>query len=189
MDFNTNDATAGSTSIADCDVTVTEDIETCLTMEDDESIDPNETLTNARLNALSNIFNAGSTHTDNNLFQVSVTPKIISPLNPNVNICTNVLHSPISSGYNLKHVENTEWIQPSTSRVVNEFDRKDLKNIIRKSNQSFEKDIPSLSVNISTPGSDKWSTTKEKFLDNKNYNKTDNIDFGKNLNLNTEKKS
>ncbi|KAJ8951231.1 hypothetical protein NQ318_010259 [Aromia moschata] len=185
LEFNTDNATAGSSSTADLDLTVIEDIETA---EDPMLMDPNETITNARLNALSNIFNPSTALTDNNLFQTSISPKVISPLNPNVNICTNVLHSPTTDGYILKHVENVERVQPSTSRIINEFDRKDLKNIIRKSSQSFEKDIPSLNVNISGLGSDKWSTTKEKFLESKNYGKTDNIDFGKNLNLNVEKK-
>lgn len=185
MDFNTNDATAGSSSTVDYDVTVTEDIETNTTLEDDEAVDPNETLTGSRLSALSSIFSSTVNVADNNQQQASVTPKVISPMNPNVNICTNILRSPSSSSYNLKHIENTDRNQAGTS---DEFDRRDLKNIIRKSNRSFEKDIPNSNVNISSPGSDKWSTDKEKFLEMKTYKKTDNIDFGKNLNLGPEKK-
>lgn len=188
LEFNTNDATAGSSSAVDYDITVTEDMETIVNLDDDESIDPNETLTASRLNALSSIFSSNATLTDNNQQQACVTPKIISPMNPNVNICTNVLHSPSSSSYNLKHVENTDRIQPCSSGIGGEFDRRDLKNIIRKSNRSFEKDVPNVNINLSTPGSDKWSTNKEKFLEIKSYNKTDNIDFGKNLNINTDKK-
>lgn len=188
LEFNTNDATAGSSSTVDYDVTVTEDMEMIVTLDDEENIDPNETLTASRLSALSSIFSSNTTLTDNNQHQVCVTPKIISPMNPNVNICTNVLHSPSSSSYNLKHIENTDRIQPWSSGIGSEIGRRDLKNIIRKSNRSYEKDIPNLNINISTTGSDKWSTNKEKFLEIKNYNKTDNIDFGKNLNINIDKK-
>ncbi|XP_018562040.1 inositol hexakisphosphate and diphosphoinositol-pentakisphosphate kinase isoform X2 [Anoplophora glabripennis] len=188
LEFNTNDATAGSSSAVDYDVTVTEDMETIVTLEDDETIDPNETLTGSRLNALSSIFSSSASLTDNNQQLVGISPKLISPMNPNVNICTNVLHSPSSSSYNLKHIENTDRIQPCSSGISADFDRRDLKDIIRKSNRSFEKDIPNLNINISSPGSDKWSTNKEKFLEIKSYNKTDNIDFGKNLNISTDKK-
>ncbi|KAJ8980192.1 hypothetical protein NQ317_005106 [Molorchus minor] len=91
LDFNTDNATAGSSSTADLDLTVIEDIDTA---EYNEEIDPNETLTTARVNAMSNIFHSNITLSDNNLFQADVIPKLISPLNTNINICTNLLHSP-----------------------------------------------------------------------------------------------
>ncbi|KAG5890699.1 hypothetical protein JTB14_016529 [Gonioctena quinquepunctata] len=185
VDFNTNDATAGSS--AECDVTVTEDIEMSLSMG--EEIDPDETVTSARLGAYSSIFNypSCSNTVDNNLFQPPSTPKLISPINANINVCTNVLFSPTSESYNMKHMENSERLQSSRNIIINEFGKSDLKNIIKKSN-IFEKDIPSSNLNLACPSSDKWSTTKEKFLENKTFDKTDNIDFGKNLNTNTEKK-
>lgn len=160
--------------------------------QDDDSIDPNETLTSQRLNALANILNTSTTVNiiENNLFQPVSTPKLISPTTTNVNICTNQLNTLTSDNftYNLKHVENTDRVQPSTSKAATDFDRKDLKNIMKQSN-IFEKDIPNpSSVNIACLGNDKWSTSKEKFLENKNYEKVDNIVFGKNLNTNTEKK-
>lgn len=160
--------------------------------QDDDSIDPNETLTSQRLNALANILNTSTTVNiiENNLFQPISTPKLINPTTTNVNICTNQFNTLTSDNftYNLKHVENTDRVQPSTSQSETDFDRKDLKNIMKQSN-IFEKDIPNpSSVNIASLGSDKWSTSKEKFLENKTYDKVDNIVFGKNLNTNAEKK-
>lgn len=104
--------------------------------------------------------------TENNLLcHGNVTPKIISPLNTNVNICTNVLHPSNSDNFGLKHIENSDRVQTTSSRIYNDFDRgKDLKNLTKKSN-IYDKDIPSSSKNISSPGSDKWCTSKEKFLD------------------------
>ncbi|XP_074035912.1 inositol hexakisphosphate and diphosphoinositol-pentakisphosphate kinase isoform X13 [Leptinotarsa decemlineata] len=183
VEFNTNDATAGSS--AECDVTVTEDIETSFAMGENKELDPEDTVTNTRL-AVFNYPSCSNTM-DNNLFQPPSTPKLKSPMAANINVCSNVLFSPTSDNYNLKHVENTDRTQAQSSRIVNEFDKNDLKNIIKKSN-IFEKAIPNSNVNLASPSSDKWSTTKEKFLDNKNFEKTDNIDFGKNLNTNIEKK-
>lgn len=187
VECDNNEVTAGSIS-TEFDVTVTEDID----MEHsqvEESIDPNETLTSDRLNALANIINASTNVNiiENNLFQPVAMPKLISPMAANVNICTNQLTDDFN--FNLRHVENIERLQPSTSRAQTDFDRKDLKNIMKQSN-IFEKDIPNPnSVNITSLGSDKWSTSKEKFLENKNYGKVDNIMFGKNLNTSsTEKK-
>nr|XP_023012227.1 inositol hexakisphosphate and diphosphoinositol-pentakisphosphate kinase isoform X4 [Leptinotarsa decemlineata] len=183
VEFNTNDATAGSS--AECDVTVTEDIETSFAMGENKELDPEDTVTNTRL-AVFNYPSCSNTM-DNNLFQPPSTPKLKSPMAANINVCSNVLFSPTSDNYNLKHVENTDRTQAQSSRIVNEFDKNDLKSIIKKSN-IFEKAIPNSNVNLASPSSDKWSTTKEKFLDNKNFEKTDNIDFGKNLNTNIEKK-
>lgn len=191
VEFDTNEATAVSTS-TDVDVTVTEDMDSAHPQQDEESLDSSETLTRDRLNALANILNTNTSVNiiENNLFQPISTPKLISPMSTNVNICTNELNNPSSDNlnYTLKHVENTDRIQPSTSNSTTDFDRKDLKNIMKQSN-IFEKDIPNPSiVNIASLGSDKWSTSKEKFLESKNYEKVDNIVFGKNLNTNAEKK-
>lgn len=184
MDFNTNDATAGSTS-ADMDVTVTEDMEVLSAMGE-ETIDNNDTLTSERLNALFN--NSAPNSIENNLSQPSagITPKIISPLDSNISIFTNVLNSPPEAS-NVKHMENEERVQPSTSRAVNEFNKNEFKNILKQS-LVYEKNVPNFNVNLSNFGSDKWSTSKEKFLEGKGQNKTDNIDFGKNLFTNVEKK-
>ncbi|CAG9813472.1 unnamed protein product [Phaedon cochleariae] len=184
VDFNTNDATAGSS--ADCDVTMTEDMDTSYVAPEDDSVDPDETVTNAKLSAFSSIFGTqrSAVTLDNNLFQPLPVQRIISPTSTNVNLCTNVLSSNSDS---LRHVENTERTQPAVNMTVNEFNEKDLKNIIKKAN-IFEKEIASSSVNLSNPSMDKWSTNKEKFLENKTFTKTDNIDFGKNLNTNFEKK-
>ncbi|CAH1111385.1 unnamed protein product [Psylliodes chrysocephalus] len=184
VDFNTNDATMGSS--ADCDITVTEDIDG---NPIDDNLDPNnETITSARVNSFTNIYNApGNSRSidTNNLFQSAIgSPKLISPLSSNINLCTNVLNA---DPFQLKHVENAERLQPSTSRIVNEFDKNDLKTIIKKSN-IFDKEVPNVAKNLSIASSDKWSTSKEKFLENKNFIKTDNIDFGKNLNFSVEKK-
>lgn len=158
--------------------------------QEEESIDPNETLTSERLNALATILNTSTNVNviENNLFHT--TPKLNSPLGTNINICTNNLNVTNESlnNYNLTPIVNTNRIQPSTSKSVIEFDRKDLKNIIQQTN-IYEKDIPNpASVNIASSGIGKWSTNKEKFLENKHYEKVDNIVFGKNLNTNSEKK-
>ncbi|XP_044265297.1 inositol hexakisphosphate and diphosphoinositol-pentakisphosphate kinase 2 isoform X14 [Tribolium madens] len=151
VEFNTNDATAGST--ADCDVTVTEDIDSCF-LGDDDVIDKNP------------LPGMITSLTENNLVcQGITTPKVISPLNTNVSIYTNVLHPSNSDSFTLKHIENSERLQTSTNRIFNDFDKgKDLKNLTKKSN-IYDKDIPSSSKNISGLGSDKWCTSKEKFLD------------------------
>ncbi|XP_064211959.1 inositol hexakisphosphate and diphosphoinositol-pentakisphosphate kinase 2 isoform X16 [Tribolium castaneum] len=153
VEFNTNDATAGST--ADCDVTVTEDIDSCF-LGDDDVIDNKNPVPSGMITSM----------TENNLLcQGITTPKVISPLNANVSIYTNVLHPSNSDSFTLKHIENSERIQTSTNRIFNDFDRgKDLKNLTKKSN-IYDKDIPSSSKNISALGSDKWCTSKEKFLD------------------------
>nr|XP_015837410.1 PREDICTED: inositol hexakisphosphate and diphosphoinositol-pentakisphosphate kinase 2 isoform X17 [Tribolium castaneum] len=153
VEFNTNDATAGST--ADCDVTVTEDIDSCF-LGDDDVIDNKNPVSSGMITSM----------TENNLLcQGITTPKVISPLNANVSIYTNVLHPSNSDSFTLKHIENSERIQTSTNRIFNDFDRgKDLKNLTKKSN-IYDKDIPSSSKNISALGSDKWCTSKEKFLD------------------------
>ncbi|KAJ8925606.1 hypothetical protein NQ315_009446 [Exocentrus adspersus] len=169
LEYNTNDATPGSSTV-ECDVTVIEDIDAATTFEDDDSVDPTKTLTGPSLAALSSMFSSNSTSVDNNQHQYSgVQPTPLT--SQNVNICTNVLSSTL---------ENAAY--------SNEFDRKDFKNIIRSTNRSFEKDIQSSNLNISAPSYDKWSTSKEKFLEIKNLNKTENIDFGKNLNMNIDKK-
>lgn len=160
--------------------------------ETDESIDPNETLTSKSFSALVNILNTSSTVNiiENNLYEPISVPKLLSPIGASHNICTNQLDTDDSDNisYCLRHAENTDRVQASTSKAVNDFDRKDLKNILKQSN-IYEKDIPNpSSVNITSSGKDKWSTSKEKFLENKSYEKVDNIVFGKNLNTNTEKK-
>nr|CAI5830249.1 unnamed protein product [Callosobruchus analis] len=172
-EFNTIDATAESASTTD--VTVTEDIITTITAD---NMDPDETITTARLNAVF-ISKDNLPALENNLFQPLSTPKSLSPLNTSINVYTNILHSPSSE---FVHVENEERSQPSSSRAY-EFD---LKNFIKKSN--YDKDIANRSVNINTTSGDKWCTNKERFLENKNFSKTDNIDFGKNLNTHKEKK-
>ncbi|CAH1993422.1 unnamed protein product [Acanthoscelides obtectus] len=173
-EFNTIDATAESGSTT-TDVTVTEEIITTITRD---SIDPEETITTARLNAIF-ISKENVTVLENNLFEPPSTATSLSPINSNVNVYTNVLYSPTAE---CKHVENTERSQPSSSRSY-DFD---LKSFIKKSN--YDKDFSNPIININNAIGDKWCTNKEKFLENKNFSKTDNIDFGKNLNIHKEKK-
>nr|CAH7742232.1 unnamed protein product [Callosobruchus chinensis] len=172
-EFNTIDATAESASTTD--VTVTEEIITTITAD---NMDPDETITTARLNAVF-ISKDNVPVLENNLFQSLSAPKSLSPLNSNINVYTNVLHSPTSE---FVHLENEERSQPSSSRAY-DFD---LKNFIKKSN--YDKDISNRSININSTCGDKWCTNKEKFLENKHFSKTDNIDFGKNLNIHKDKK-
>ncbi|XP_057654646.1 inositol hexakisphosphate and diphosphoinositol-pentakisphosphate kinase 2 isoform X19 [Diorhabda carinulata] len=186
VDFNVNDITMGSN--ADCDITVTEDIEGISIAGDENQIDPNETLTSARIHSLTNIFNASVNSSRaidiNNICQSNIeSPKLVSPPATNLNIYTNVLNAEL---FGLRHVENSDRLQPSTSRIINEFNKDDLKTVLKTSNV-FDKDIPSVSKNLSNSVSHKWSTSKEKFLEN-NFTKTDNIDFGKNLNVSADKK-
>ncbi|XP_056638075.1 inositol hexakisphosphate and diphosphoinositol-pentakisphosphate kinase isoform X9 [Diorhabda sublineata] len=186
VDFNVNDITMGSN--ADCDITVTEDIEGISITGDENQIDPNETLTSARIHSLTNIFNASVNSSRaidiNNICQSNIeSPKLVSPPATNLNIYTNVLNAEL---FGLRHVENSDRLQPSTSRIINELNKDDLKTVLKTSNV-FDKDIPSVSKNLSNSVSHKWSTSKEKFLEN-NFTKTDNIDFGKNLNVSADKK-
>ncbi|XP_068895577.1 inositol hexakisphosphate and diphosphoinositol-pentakisphosphate kinase 2 isoform X12 [Tenebrio molitor] len=167
VEFNTNDATAGST--AECDVTVTEDIDSCF-IGDEELMDTKS------LSSISLPCNLITSLTENNLLcQGNITPKVISPLSANINIYTNVLHPSNSDSFGLKHIENTDRLQPSTSRIYNEFDRsKDFKNLLKKSN-IYDKEMPSSSKNIANLGSDKWCTSKEKFLDNTVFAKIESV--------------
>ncbi|XP_063908206.1 inositol hexakisphosphate and diphosphoinositol-pentakisphosphate kinase-like isoform X5 [Zophobas morio] len=153
VEFNTNDATAGST--AECDVTVTEDIDSCF-LGDEHGIE----------SPMSLPCNMITSMTENNLLcQGSITPKVISPMSTNINICTNILHPSNSDNISLKHIENIDRMQPSSSRIYNEFDRtRDFKNFTKKSN-IYDKDLPCTSKNLVALGSDKWCTTKEKFLE------------------------
>lgn len=156
VEFNTNDATAGS--IAECDVTVTEDIDSCF-------IDEFPEITSSSAVTHLPPFITTSVTENNLLWQGNITPKAISPMTSNINVYTNVLHS--STSDNLKHLENFDRTQPSSPRIYNDFDRdrKEFKNFTKKSN-IYDKDISSSSKNISAMGADKWCTSKEKFLDN-----------------------
>lgn len=156
VEFNTNDATAGST--AEYDVTVTEDIDSCFIEEYPENT------TSGVLHLSSPCITTSATE-NNLLCQGSITPKIISPMTSNINVYTNILHS--STSDNLKHIENFDRSPSSSSRIYNDFERerKDFKNFTKKSN-IYDKEISSSSKNISALGSDKWCTSKEKFLDN-----------------------
>lgn len=180
IEFNTNDATAGST--ADYDVTVTEDIESSFTLGDEDFVD----------GCVDTGGGAPPTTTDNNLLILSnnstITPKIISPSHSSshVNILNvnNTLHTSSSDTCcnmltTKKHVENFERLQPaSSSRIYNDFDlsnsQKDFKNISKQLN-AYDKELTGSNKNISILGSDKWCTSKEKFLENntKSFRKTD----------------
>lgn len=154
VEFNTNDATAGST--ADCDVTVTEDIDSCFLGDEDF---PDSKLTSPVIT---------NSATENNLIcQGATVPRVISPFN----VGSNILHPSTSDSCNLKHLEN---LDTTTPRIYNELG-KEAKNWTKKSN-IYDKDIPQSSKNISALGSDKWSTSKEKFLDVFRHEIDQNID-------------
>ncbi|XP_017770136.1 PREDICTED: inositol hexakisphosphate and diphosphoinositol-pentakisphosphate kinase 2 isoform X14 [Nicrophorus vespilloides] len=117
VEFNTNDATAGST--ADCDVTVTEDIESSLIMGEDEDFDgiPKE----------------------NNYICKQQNPTKLALTN-NANFFSNILTSPTSE--KLEHIENSDRMQqsPSTSKLCNNNVSKYLdKDLKPKKNNVYDK--------------------------------------------------
>lgn len=126
---------------------------------------------------------------ENNLFyQNPLTPKTATPSKENVNICSNILQPNATT----RHVENVEK-KVFINRIYNEFDDKQKLNKDKnepKKPSIYDKDIPSCSKNISSLGSDKWCTDKEKFLDftkNIDFTKSQcsekNLDVLKNLNI------
>lgn len=183
VEFNTNDATAGST--ADYDETVTEEIDNYITMTYDEIFDNKEQgLAQGPSRSTSDI----GICSENNLFyQTPLTPKTVTPSKENVNICSNILPNTAT-----RHVENIEK-KVFINRIYNEFDDKVKMNKDKNEQRKpsiYDKDMPSCSKNISGLGSDKWSTDKEKFLDfakNIDFSKSQysekNLDVLKNLNI------
>lgn len=173
-EFNTNDATAGSSSAPEFDFTITEDI-------DKDAIDEtgnNETLTSAASRTFIN--NAlRSSMVENNSASGTSTRKVISPLTANINVCSNDLKSAECS---IKSISNIKRAQSLYSRK-SEVDTIDIRNLV-KDISKFEKDVSSSNPNVNFANSSylKWSTSKEKFFDINKDSKTDNIDFGKNLN-------
>ncbi|XP_019865972.2 inositol hexakisphosphate and diphosphoinositol-pentakisphosphate kinase isoform X2 [Aethina tumida] len=152
VEFNTNDATAGST--ADYDVTVTEEMEQSFAMGDDETFDIPDS-------------QECSGYPENNQVVMTNCPKAI------MNICVNALQNDKLS----KNAEQSDKLLASN----NLLGQLDLKKCA-----IYDKDVK----NLASLGSDKWSTSKERFLEGKkiNYVKADNVDYGKNLNIGAEKK-
>ncbi|XP_060536296.1 inositol hexakisphosphate and diphosphoinositol-pentakisphosphate kinase isoform X3 [Cylas formicarius] len=173
FDFNTNDATAGSSSSApEYDLTVTEDI------EKDDFVDNNETITCESFKPLQKVLKCAFLENNLGLYRNSVCPKIMSSLSSNVNVCTNDLTK--MDLYNLKPVDNSVRAQCSSSSGT-DGNKIDIGDLI-KDFGIFEKDQSSANVNVSNATYLKWKTNKEKFMDKSLESKTDNIDFGKNLN-------
>lgn len=137
LDFNTNDATAGST--ADCDVTVMEDIESSLTMSYEEDLGKNQS---TQLPTI-----------DSNNRKEILTPKVLSPLH----LCSNKLQL-ANDNYHLKHIDNSDRIQAGCSRIFNDLEAK-FKNEKNKKTNLYDKNL------VSEIKKDKWWSSKEKFLD------------------------
>lgn len=83
----------------------------------------------------------------------------------------------------------------SSSRIYNELDDKQNRNLPKKSNV-YDKEIATCEKNISNAGSDKWSTDKERFLDSSKTTEfvkmqctEKNFDMLKNLNVAASGKS
>lgn len=126
---------------------------------------------------------------DNNQFyQRPLTPKTVTPSKENVNICSNILQPNTAT----RSAENTEK-KVFINRIYNEFDDKLKLNKDRNEPRRpsiYDKDMPSCSKNLSSLGSDKWCTDKEKFLDfaknidfTKSQSSETNLDVLKNLNI------
>lgn len=163
IEFNTNDATAGST--ADCDVTVTEDVESSLIFGDDDESgnqDPNQS-TITKSMSISSVSTIGGAH-GHDLVWNNNLPTRLTNTNGEFDVYTNVLYPE----RRLQHVENVDRKQ----------NRLKLERSCDVDSQSFRgaygKDMPIYSKNVSCFGSDKWCTSKEKFLENvsgDNYSK------------------
>lgn len=156
-------------SRTDCDETVTEDVNMSASTSDSLSFE------------------------NNTLFQNVVTPKAVTPSTENINVCRNIFQL---TPANLKHVENIER-KVFVNRIYNEFEDK---NTMRKtgnlsrSSSLYEKDTTNANKNLSTSGSSKWCTEKEKFLETtrnlelvKAQYLERSIDMLKNLNIDCDK--
>ncbi|KAL1512848.1 hypothetical protein ABEB36_002365 [Hypothenemus hampei] len=170
MEFNTNDATAGSSSAPDFDFVLTEDID----KEDVEMMDNNETITSAGSRTLQRNLSENNTHSG------GATPIALSPLTANVNVCTNDLDTS-----KVKAISN---IKRAQSLYAKKTDTIDIRDFV-KDFSVFKKQSSSSNPNVNMSNSNlKWNTNKEKFFDSNKEFKTDNIDFGKNLNTGASKK-
>ncbi|XP_066244855.1 inositol hexakisphosphate and diphosphoinositol-pentakisphosphate kinase isoform X3 [Euwallacea similis] len=170
MEFNTTDATAGSSSAPDFDFTLTEDMD----KDDVEMLmDNTQTLTSASSKCLMDNCNA--------LRSGGAIPKAISPLTPNVNVCNNDLDP--------GHRPNIKRAQSLYSRKTDNADMIDIKSLV-KDFSKFDKEVLTSTSNPNVNmGHLKWSTSKEKFFDIAKDLKTDNIDLGRNLNTISTKKT
>ncbi|XP_050294497.1 inositol hexakisphosphate and diphosphoinositol-pentakisphosphate kinase isoform X2 [Anthonomus grandis grandis] len=175
VDFNTNDATAGSSSALDFDFTITEDI-------DKEMIDNNETLTSETSRTLVNNCNALRSALAES---TSATPFAISSSTGNVSVCSNDFKE---GTRRMKPISNIKRAQSLYSRK-SDVDTIDIRHLIKDFSQ-FDKDTSSSNPNVNNTsvGCLKWSTSKEKFFDINKDSKTDNVDVGKNLNTGSIKK-
>ncbi|XP_050509960.1 inositol hexakisphosphate and diphosphoinositol-pentakisphosphate kinase 2 isoform X10 [Diabrotica virgifera virgifera] len=174
VDFNTNDLTVGSA--ADFDITVTEDIENSETVGDNS----NSTLTDTVV-VLNNIFNHPTSPKpmeSNNLFQTQPTStNPLSSLTKNVDIFTNVFK--LDSSKQIKDAEQTESLNSS------EFERKNIK-IVNKKSSLLDSGVTNVSIDIPSTGSDKWSASKEQFLENRNVKRAESVDCDKIMKLEQE---
>lgn len=150
----------------DCDITVTDDTILSVTSESTEP----------------------SLYENNSFFQGAVTPKAVTPLMENINVCKNIFQMSNS----LKHVDNTDR-KVFVNRIFNELEEKKEGNLSRKSS-IYEKETPNANKNLSSAGSSKWTTEKERFLDTtknlelvKAHFLETNIDIIKNLNIKPDK--
>ncbi|XP_076259069.1 inositol hexakisphosphate and diphosphoinositol-pentakisphosphate kinase isoform X11 [Rhynchophorus ferrugineus] len=177
IEFNTNEATAGSSSAPEFDFTLTEEM---------EKDDNNETLTSNASRSFIENCNALRSSLNECAGSESTTPKAISPATANVKVCNNILRS--TDYYNMKPVSNIKRAH-SLYTKTSDVNPLDIRYLV-KDFSKFEKDVSSsnTNVNIANVGCLKWSTSKEKFFDITKDNKTENIDIGKNLNTGAIKK-
>lgn len=150
-------------------------------------IDNNETLTSTTSRSFIDNCNAlRSSLAGNNSHSGNATPIVISPSTANINVYSNDLHS-VENNI-VKPMSNIKRAQSLYSRK-SDVDTIDIRNLV-KDFSKFDKGASSSNpnVNIANIGCLKWNTSKEKFFDVSKDSKTDNIDFGKNLNTGTVKK-
>ncbi|CAG9837441.1 unnamed protein product [Diabrotica balteata] len=177
VDFNTNDLTVGSG--ADCDITVTEDIENCETGGDNS----NSTLTDTVI-VLNNIFNHPTSPKpmeSSHLFHTQPTStNPLSSLTKNVDIFTNVFK--LDSSKQIKDAEQTE---SSSSVNSSELERKNFK-IVNKKSSVLDSMVTNISIDVPITGSDKWSASKEQFLENRSVKRAVSVDCDKIMKLEQE---
>lgn len=156
-------------SKTECDVTVTEDMDISVSLSDAVSYE------------------------NCTYLQSAATPKAVTPSAENITVCKNILQYIPGS---LKHVENTDR-KVFVNRIYNDFEEKPVskkEGNLSRSSSLYEKDTINPNKNLSTAGSSKWSTEKEKFLEStrnleiaKAQYLERNIDMLKNLNIESEK--
>ncbi|CAH0551016.1 unnamed protein product [Brassicogethes aeneus] len=179
VEFNTNDATAGST--ADCDVTVTEDMEHSFIMGDDDIFDPIES--NNQM-TISNESNRSSINMCVNVFNNERLPTSISLLSELDLTKPSVYDKELSSSSkNISGVESVKWntskekfLESKGSKYVKKDNINFAKNLNITTEKKVDKDYTEINLLKQTPGTVK---VKESFIEPPRMNRVSRSFHGK----------